>query len=51
MCSHDSLSNGERKKEKMQFLVLAGSICRRQFVGVMIGLLDVKSFVEHDGEG
>ena len=23
----------------------------KQFVGVMIGLLDVKSLVEHDGEG
>ena len=30
---------------------LPGSICRRQFVGVTVGLLDVKSPVEHDGEG
>ena len=35
----------------MQFLALAGSICRQQFVGVMVGVLDVKSLVEHDGEG
>ena len=35
----------------MQFLALAGSVCRRQFVGVAVGLLDVKSLVEHDGEG
>ena len=35
----------------MQFLVLPGSVCKQQFVGVMIGLLDVKSLIEHDGEG
>ena len=35
----------------MLFLALAGSVCRRQFVGVMVGVLDVKSLVEHNGEG
>ena len=35
----------------MQCLVLAGSICRRQFVGVMVGVLDIESLAEHDGEG
>ena len=35
----------------MQFLALADSICRGQFVGVTVGILDVKSLVEHDGEG
>ena len=35
----------------MQFLALPGSICRRWFVGVTVGVLDVKSLVEHDGEG
>ena len=32
----------------MQFLALAGSVCRRQFVGVTIGELDVKSLLEHN---
>ena len=35
----------------MQFLALGGSVCRRQFVVVTVGLLDVKSLVEHNGEG
>ena len=35
----------------MQFLALPNSVCKQQFVGVTIGLLDVKSLVEHDGEG
>ena len=35
----------------MYFLALAGSVYRRQFVGVMLGVLDVKSLVEHDGDG
>ena len=35
----------------MQFLALLGSVCKHQFVGVMIDLLDVKLLVEHDGEG
>ena len=34
----------------MQFLAIAGSVCRQQFVGAMVGVLDVKSLVEHDGE-
>ena len=32
----------------MQFLALAGG---RQFIGVVVGILDVKSLIEHDGEG
>ena len=35
----------------MQFLALRGSVCKQEFVGVTIGLLGVKSLVEHDGEG
>ena len=35
----------------MQFLALSGSACRRRFVGVTVGVLDVKSLVELDGEG
>ena len=29
----------------------SGSVCRQWFVGVMVGVLDVKSLVQHDGEG
>ena len=36
---------------KMQFLPLAGALCRQQFVGVVVGLQDIKSLVEHNGEG
>ena len=35
----------------MQFLALASSVCRQQFFGVMVGVLGVKSLIEHDGEG
>ena len=35
----------------MQFLALAGSVCRRWFVGVKVGVLDAKSLVQHDDEG
>ena len=35
----------------MQFLTLASSVCRRQFVSVTVGILDVKLLIEHDGEG
>ena len=35
----------------MQFLALLGSTCRQWFAGVMVGVLDVKSHVEHNGEG
>ena len=34
----------------MQFLAPAGSVCRWQFVGVTVGVLDVKSLIEHGGE-
>ena len=27
------------------------SVCKRQFLLVTVGVLDVKSVVEHDGEG
>ena len=42
----------KKNKDKIQFFALAGSICRRQFVGpgVTVGALDVKSLIEHDGE-
>ena len=29
----------------------SGSVCRRWFVGLTVGVLDVKSLIEHDGEG
>ena len=35
----------------MQFLAFASSVCKWLFVGVMVGVLDVKSLVEHNGEG
>ena len=41
----------KKKEEKMQFLALTSSVCRRQIVGVKVGLLDVQSLVEHDDEG
>ena len=41
---------GERKKTKMWFLATPGSACKQQFVVVMVGVLDVKSLVEHNGE-
>ena len=37
--------------EKMRFLVPAGSVCGRGFAGLLAVLLDVKSLVEHGGEG
>ena len=41
------------KEEEEGNLTLAGSVCRQQFVGVTVavGVLDVKSLIEHDGEG
>ena len=42
----------EKQGEKlMQILALPGSVCRRRFAGVTVGVLDVKSLVEHGGEG
>ena len=38
------------KMEKMQFSAPPGSVCKRQFL-VTVSVLDVKSLVEHDGEG
>ena len=41
MCYRVSLSDGERRRGRKiiwHFLVL---VCRRQFVGVMVGVLDV----------
>ena len=35
----------------MQFLSLVGSVYRRRFVGITVGVLDAQSLVEHDGEG
>ena len=37
--------------EKMQFLVPPGSACRRGFADFITVLLDVKSLIEHVGEG
>ena len=38
------------KEGQNAIFALASSICRRQFVSVTVGLLDLKSLVEHDGE-
>ena len=40
-----------KKMEKRRFLVLPGSAYRRHFTGFITALLDVKSLVEHVGEG
>ena len=37
--------------EKLRFSAPPGSVCKRQFLVVTVGVLDVKSLVEHDGEG
>ena len=36
--------------EKMRFSSPPGSVCKRQFLLIAVGGLDVKSFVEHDGK-
>ena len=41
----------KKKMEKLRFLVPPGSACRRSFTGFFTLLLDVKSLVEHVGEG
>ena len=41
----------EEEEREMQFLASAISICRQWFVGVIVGVLGVKSLIEHDGEG
>ena len=38
----------EEDEGQNAILALAGSVCRRQFVGVAVSLLDVKSLVEHN---
>ena len=37
--------------EIMRFLAPPGSVCKRLFLLVKVGILDVKSLVEHNGEG
>ena len=39
------------KMEKWRFSTPPGSVCKRQFLVVTVGDLDVKSLVEHNGEG
>ena len=51
MYSRVSPSNGERGRRRKQNAALAGSLCRRQIVGVAVDLLHVTSLVKHDGEG
>ena len=41
----------ERKKEKTQFLAPSHSVCKRRFVEIWTGLMDVKLLAEHVGEG
>ena len=40
-----------KKEDETRFSAPPGSACKRQFRGVTVGVLDVKSLVEHDGEG
>ena len=37
--------------EKLRFSAPTGSVCKRLFLLVKVGFLDVKSLVEHNGEG
>ena len=37
--------------EKMRFSALPGSVYKPLFFLVKVGILDVKSLVEHNGEG
>ena len=39
------------KMEIMRFSAPLGSVCKRLFLLVKVGILDVKSLVEHNGEG
>ena len=41
----------KEEEGEMQFLALAGSVWRQQFVGVAVGVLDVKILIQHDGDG
>ena len=50
MCCQVSPSEGERRRRR-KFFGTSSIVCRRQFVGVTVGVLDVKSPIEHDGEG
>ena len=50
MCSRVNPSNGKRRKRIGENTALPGSACKQQFVGVTIGVVDVKSLIEHDGE-
>ena len=40
-----------KKIAKRRFLVPPSSVCRRRFAGFITALLDVKSLIEHVGEG
>ena len=47
-----SLPDLRPKKERQTAIFgTPGSACKRQFSGVTVGGLDVKSLVEHNGEG
>ena len=39
------------KMEIMRFLAPPGSVCKRLFLLIKVSILDVKSLVEHNGEG
>ena len=41
----------EEEEGRNAILALAGSVCRRRFVGVTVGVLNVKSLVEHNVGG
>ena len=53
MCCQVSLSEGERRRKEGENTIFgtSSSVCRQRYVGVMVDVLDVKSLVEHDGEG
>ena len=45
------MAKEEEEEEENAIFGTSGSICRWQFVDVLVGVLDVKSLVEHNGEG
>ena len=51
MASSYAGAKRKKKMEKMQFLGPPGSVCRQQFPGIVAVTGDVKSIIEHDGEG
>ena len=45
------MAKEEEEEGENAILALTGSICRQGFVGVTVGVLGVKSLIEHDSKG